>query len=402
MPAEQPGPATVVFRDLHTGETCEVDFARSDDGAGSATDVDRTYIDVVKMWDVGTSEGRVHIAAANLAQAAGLLGLEIGLIAECVGELEIDIVGAWTTDLGPFRRATIVLAGPRPYGASGEDVDPYQFYLRFEFEPDLLVWNRPWGVQAVLNAIEHAAAQESGPPVEIGSEFGEENYFWCDIRLSDDTAPLAALIHQYTPRVEALVRVAHGALLESHAGSALTEVFAFPEPLRSACEQYLLYFTQFLRDLGIDAEAGIREEAGQVLFTVRPADGVSALGRIREALTVYLDFPSNPEFGSTVAEAGDVAARQLQANVLHLQSQVVLAQALLQAKDTTIEALQLSNLRLRQLGAASPRKNRVDLAEISESTEPLLGKYVSVRPVQYRGLAIDLPALLRNLKRRFR
>jgi hypothetical protein len=52
--------------------------------------------------------------------------------------------------------------------------------------------------------------------------------------------------------------------------SAVTAVFEFPAPIKSACEQYLLYFAQFLRDLGIEAEAELKEEAGRVLFSVTP------------------------------------------------------------------------------------------------------------------------------------
>lgn len=70
--------------------------------------------------------------------------------------------------------------------------------------------------------------------------------------------------------------------------------FDFPDELKIYCEQYLLYFTQFLRDLGINAARSWKEEAGRVLFTVTPTDDIEALDKIREALSVYLNLPSSP------------------------------------------------------------------------------------------------------------
>jgi hypothetical protein len=74
----------------------------------------------------------------------------------------------------------------------------------------------------------------------------------------------------------------------------------FPPAIRTACEQYLLYFVQFLEDLGVSATAEIKEDAKRVLFSVTPTDGCAALQQIREALEVYLKLPEMPEFGTAV------------------------------------------------------------------------------------------------------
>lgn len=71
-------------------------------------------------------------------------------------------------------------------------------------------------------------------------------------------------------------------------------IFKFPLSIKVVCEQYLLYFAQFLQDLGINATSNLKEEAGKVLFSVTPTDGVEALDKIREALAVYLNLPSSP------------------------------------------------------------------------------------------------------------
>src|SRR5262249_33772920 len=65
-------------------------------------------------------------------------------------------------------------------------------------------------------------------------------------------------------------------------------VLDFPPDIKVSCEQYLLYFVQFLKDLGVDAEAELKHNAGQVLFSVIPANKDEALDKIRDALDIYL------------------------------------------------------------------------------------------------------------------
>jgi len=110
----------------------------------------------------------------------------------------------------------------------------------------------------------------------------------------------------------------------------------FPPAVRTACEQYLLYFVQFLEDLGIKASAELKEDAQRVLFSVTPANGASALEQIRQALEIYLGLPAMPDFSSAEGQYQNLAVQQLHANILHLQSQLTLARATLQAKDATI------------------------------------------------------------------
>jgi hypothetical protein len=71
-------------------------------------------------------------------------------------------------------------------------------------------------------------------------------------------------------------------------------IFDFPIEIKEPCEQYLIYFTKFLKDSGINAASNLKEEAGKVLFSVTPKDDVEALDKIRKALAIYLNLPSSP------------------------------------------------------------------------------------------------------------
>lgn len=93
--------------------------------------------------------------------------------------------------------------------------------------------------------------------------------------------------------------------------------FKFPEKLKVSCEQYLLYFAQFLKDLGINADSDLNEEAGKVLFSVTPTGDVEALDKIREALAVYLNLPASPI--SDLEYSENFALMRLQQQVRNLQ-----------------------------------------------------------------------------------
>lgn len=119
--------------------------------------------------------------------------------------------------------------------------------------------------------------------------------------------------------------------------NSITASFAFPEYIRISCEQYLLYFAQFLQDLGINATSNLKEEAGRVLFSVTPTDDFEALEKIREALAIYLSLPSNSLPNSTGDRTVDMVLSGARANAKHLESQLELAIAKLQFKDATLE-----------------------------------------------------------------
>ena len=155
---------------------------------------------------------------------------------------------------------------------------------------------------------------------------------------------------------------------------------------------------QFLRDLGIEAEAEIKEEANRVLFNIRPSDEKQALEQIREALDIYLQMPSTPDFTVAASQFNDLAVSQLRANVLHLQSQIVLARAVLQLKDATISAQgeEIAALQERlDLRTFLPPSQQVT----GSDSEPLVKGLVSVKKHNFKFLEVDFPEILRKLKR---
>lgn len=177
--------------------------------------------------------------------------------------------------------------------------------------------------------------------------------------------------------------------------------FNFPEEVRVPCEQYLLYFIQFLKDLGVEATAELQHEAGQVLFAVRPVDRQEALDAIRTALEAYLQLPSNPINQPSDIEY-EIAVQRLAANIDHLKGQLRLAHAELRLANATIQAQQVTirqllgdEVILESLKDITPRPKDKD-------KEDILGGIIRIKRYEGKGFEVNLPELFRKLRALFK
>lgn len=172
--------------------------------------------------------------------------------------------------------------------------------------------------------------------------------------------------------------------------------FDFPQVVRVPCQQYLLYFAQFLRDLGIEANTSLVQDAGKVLFTVTPTNKTEALHKIAAALDYYLDLPTSPISADTDDE---IAVQRLESTVLRLQSDLKLASAELQAKNATIEAQQLTiNVQKGLLHGEIVVGKDVTPKPKEEDREEILGGVAALTVYKKGGAEISLAKLYRHLK----
>lgn len=280
-------------------------------------------------------------------------------------------------------------------------VQEADWYLQFEYEIDTDSWKHPYTVSEF--SAEHTRAVREGGPQGVGwrdvaGEYQRGGVLTC--------GPVSATMSLWD-EIGKWEEVAYGVhevvlqrLAEFSRQDTLVTAFDFPMEIRAPCEQYLLYFGQFLRDLGIPARTHIREEAGQVLFGVTPQDGREALHRVREALGIYLELA---ELGDLRTGQGvmELPVQQLLANIHHLRSQLHLQSAVLQAKDTTIEAQrallayqeQLLGGRVLTSGVQGP-------AGAQQDSETILGGTVAITRLSGKGYEINLPEIFRRLRAR--
>jgi len=288
-----------------------------------------------------------------------------------------------------------------------DDDDNRAILLEVTFGIVIHKWAGPWSIgdyqRAIMETLE--AYPESGLEISDLWNYGDDNTtarFICTLK--DVSASAESVLDRWLPSAEQIIRKAKQALADNLDRNTLVTLFDFPQEVSTACEQYLLYFVQFLRDLGIEADASIKHEARQVLFSVTPNDGAEALERIREALDVYLRLPDSPEFATQAPTYGDIAVQQLQANIHHLKGQLMVAGAVLRAKNAQIAALELSNFTYQQLIATQQQAATIPLLPPGTSgadVESLVPGVIEVTKYEGKGFTVNLPELLRRLKRKF-
>lgn len=283
--------------------------------------------------------------------------------------------------------------------------------VEIEFHVDADRWANPWTIHAFMDKVMECNVElrrqyrVDHPEFDfVGKSFARDHEYPHlaftagtnrDVLLAKTLGSLLAAAVEYFDLL--IERATHCCRVDLDHGS-LIRYFVFPPETKTACQQYLAYFSQFLRDIGIESDTQIKEEANRILFSVTPKDGVEALGAVREALTAYLQLPALSDVADKMSAATDIANMQLQSTILHLQSQLMLAKASMQMQSSTIEAknqtIDAQIATIRALEIAGGQVNR------QPDTEPLIGETISVTKVKKLGIELDLPALLRKLKRR--
>jgi hypothetical protein len=215
------------------------------------------------------------------------------------------------------------------------------------------------------------------------------------MRVSADEL-LITRVEELSAAAMEVIRLADEELLTEVAQDVLVTQFHFAPEYKTACQQYLSYFVEFLRDLtGEEATAELKEDAGHVLFSVTPRNGAEALDSVREALQLYLRLPASPGIENIGSLSRDRAALELQAEVLQLKSKFLFAAAAIDDRDREIAHLRSANEQLIALATTVAGQRAAP-----EDDEPLIPGAVSLTAFEWGGIKLELPALLRRLRRR--
>lgn len=284
-----------------------------------------------------------------------------------------------------------------------------QSMLQFNFSFESEEWSRPWSIAEFATTIEQVASQRAIAGLSV---FRDDDFvingFGFSCLIPDSSITGREEIDRWVPSLRDLMASVFCELAIRAAPNSVTAIFQFPEEISTACSQYLIYFGQFLADAGIDALVNLSETEEHILFRVTPKDSVEALEAIRLALAAYLNIPGDSKFLADSSCFDDIAVLQLKANVSHLESQLALSHAVIQAKDATIQALKFSNFQLQQI-ALPPFSSHVhdknhmkDTFSSVKDSEAIVEGLISIRESDLKGLVIHWPELLRRLKRRFR
>jgi hypothetical protein len=283
-----------------------------------------------------------------------------------------------------------------------------QHYIALEFSFDGDNWARLWSITEYKEEFKAICEQQalSGifltPLDEMEIIDVEEYELSLSVPIQDRSITIEAEAQKYSGDLQRLHELTEAALSEKLYGESVVVHFDFPEEVRIPCEQYLIYFVQFLKDLGVEATAELQHEAGQVLFAVTPANQEEALGKIREALQTYLSLAASPVSNLAPLDY-EIAIQRLVSEVQHLQSRISLARAELQLREATIQTQQATIMHLSALneGVMVESLERATLQRNAKDTEEVLGGIVEITKYEGKGVNINLAEIFRRLRQFF-
>jgi len=268
-------------------------------------------------------------------------------------------------------------------------------YLVISPEIEIGKWKKLYSVRELMDAIQVEYTKENFKKLEYRYHNDNASFFefFYDV---DMNARIGKHLNKVLDFIDKILGRAVDTLIHKIDRSSLITYFYFPAAIKAACQQYLLYFSQFLFDLGIEAEAQIKEEGERTFFKITPTNKSEALESIRHALQVYLTTPDDINVDNPHFVNSDIAVSYWRANIMHLKYQLMLAHSAVQMKDAAIESLRLSNYQYKQL----VNDGQIDKSLSKE--EDLIKGVLSVTKLEGKGFVINLPEILRKLKRRYK
>lgn len=280
-----------------------------------------------------------------------------------------------------------------------------QVYAVILFQYDTDNWKRLWSITEHRDEFKRTVQKQTSlgislTPASIMEEvldIGAEEislYF----PVEDINATIEEEARKHSGIIGRIHELTEISLNEMLLGESVVLQFDFPEEVKIPCEQYLIYFVQFLKDLGVEATAELQHEAGQVLFAVTPTDQDTALDKIRAALEIYLRLSASP-INDSSALNNEIAVQRLIGEIQSLQSRLTLARAEIQFKDKTIEAQQFIIDRQRLSGDVMLESlKNVTPQPPKEDKEELLGGIVEITKYEGKGVNVNFAEVFRRLK----
>ena len=170
----------------------------------------------------------------------------------------------------------------------------------------------------------------------------EPSYTLIDVLVPINDCIIVDAIEKFALKAKHEYLVIEQRLLKSKSAHLLVKLFNFPQQYEVICSQYLLWFGELLKSLGIDASVSTENKNGQTFLSIEPKDNTALTSEIEKALYLYLSLPYSEYLPAETTKDNLIAKvefQQLQHQVQMFQQQIEVKNSLLEMKSVTNEAL---------------------------------------------------------------
>jgi hypothetical protein len=277
-----------------------------------------------------------------------------------------------------------------------------------EPEVDLYGWNHPWTpLEFFAEYARQVFARHGSGIFQDRHQRPDRNRLGVVFPIPDASEVIAEALSRCLSNITNLLESTERALAARQGAGSLLMRFDFPPQVQGACEQYLTFFAQFLRDLGVEADTSLRHEGTTALFEVTPQDKDQALEQIARALSLYLQLPDAPGVEMAAFHSTDTQVLQLAAVVQGYSAQLSFGRAALSAAESRLSAQAQEIRSLQREVGFLERESEIRLQVISEQRallqqqargiEHLNVLVESIQSVQKDGEEVDKEEFLNGL-----
>lgn len=277
-----------------------------------------------------------------------------------------------------------------------------EIFIEYNFSWDIERWKSPFSIEEFAGVMETVVAAYKDQCFEWVQE-DEIISNGCHIRYNfvDKIETIESVLERNIPIIKEITEKVDNLLLKYSKEYSLVRLFNFPEEVRVACEQYLLYFGVFLENIGINAITGVSHESGKALFSVTPESEETALEQLNMALEIYLQLPDKLSSMSFESAQLNPKEQQLLSNIDHLKGQLRLAHALSETQRETIQNQRVIIKQQQDLIASSVlQQSLVGTEVLNDDQEEVLGGFASITNYEGNGFQVNFPNIYRWFKKR--
>ncbi|NQZ09421.1 MAG: hypothetical protein HRT35_19890 [Algicola sp.] len=192
--------------------------------------------------------------------------------------------------------------------------------ISFDLNVGLDEWQRPYKASLYLNALE----DKFNALGYVAKQFDDGNSsidLYLEVSLAVETDSIYRSIIECAGNVGTECALVEHRLLEALSTDLLIKLFRFPSEYEIICSQYLLWFGELLKSLGIDASVSTANKDGQTFLSIEPKDNTVLTSEIEKILYLYLALPYSEYIPAETVTANHVAKMQYQQ--LHNQVQML-------------------------------------------------------------------------------
>jgi len=176
--------------------------------------------------------------------------------------------------------------------------------------------------------------------------------------------------------------------------------FEFDEYSQQSFSTYLMYFIEFLKDLGIETNSEFKKKGNSLVLSITPKNKDVALTQISEALAFYLKLPElnlNDVSDVNSNPIAELKMEKLRSEIERLKSNQRINEALLKYQDSLIDKLNSGQEKIivqSRINVPTDTVSYVYIDDKKEEKKSFLGGGVKLGVLKKAGIEIDWSSLL--------